>query len=82
MHFSHYVMGLVLIHCTSTTHGIMEHAREIVRLIQIWIPHILIFYKNFKFMNLRLDDGQMNESAWKYLFTHRFGNVWLYNKKY
>jgi len=55
MHHSHLVNGLVLIHCTSTTHGILEHAREIL-------------------MNLRLDDGEMNQPAWNYLLTHRFGN--------
>lgn len=30
MKYHQLVTGLVLIHCTSTTHGILEHAKEIV----------------------------------------------------
>ncbi|KAL3079911.1 hypothetical protein niasHT_038428 [Heterodera trifolii] len=48
------VLGLVLIHCLATSHGIIESLKEI-------------------FLNLRVEDGNMNNAAWDYLFLHKFG---------
>jgi hypothetical protein len=78
MKYHHLVLGVALIHCTSTTHGILEQVREIVS--QCWLSYYLLFYLNFfahffKFLNLRLDDGIMGKPAWNYLLTHRYGNV-------
>uniref|UniRef100_A0A183C9J3 BK_channel_a domain-containing protein n=1 Tax=Globodera pallida TaxID=36090 RepID=A0A183C9J3_GLOPA len=53
--FPSMVKGMVLIHCTSTPHGIVKHIKEI-------------------FAGLRLEDGEMTQSGWNYLLTHRFGN--------
>uniref|UniRef100_A0A914HUG1 Uncharacterized protein n=1 Tax=Globodera rostochiensis TaxID=31243 RepID=A0A914HUG1_GLORO len=53
--FPSLVKGMVLIHCTSTPHGIVKHIKEILA-------------------GLRLEDGEMTQSGWNYLLTHRFGN--------
>lgn len=73
MDYPTMVKGLVLVHCTSTPHGIVEHIKEIVSLgakvqIQTHPPFL-------KLINLRLDDGEMTHGGWNYLLTHRFGNV-------
>jgi hypothetical protein len=68
------VHGIVLIHCTSTTHGIVGNLKEVVRK-QLLSSLIKLKISKFKFANLRIDEGKMSDSSWDYLMAHKFGKV-------